>query len=355
MAATSIARAPDDVSLPALTGVASVLACSVSADLLLAGGLAPLAAAAVVAVFVGVPVARAEWRGPVDEGAGARVVRRSLAELAGLGLLATAAATLPLPSEPAVPGASWAAVAVALGAWPAGAVLGRRPRLAAAVVATVVIGAAAWAAAALRTSPPWTLLEPHLEAARRFAPRAVVLGALAAGAGLGPFATRTRPPGQWRAPWVAAGLTLAVATLVSVAQGATWEASLGTASPVVHPALAAVALVAGTMASGGGRGRLVGGLLATAWLLGPGAAARPFVLDALVPLCAAGSLALAARATAGAERLWTGLGAVVLAGAALAGGPPAPEALGQAVAVGLLLVGAFWVVATRAVLAQRTA
>ncbi|MCB9686938.1 MAG: hypothetical protein H6735_18005 [Alphaproteobacteria bacterium] len=355
MAAVPTPRLTDAVSIPGMTGLAVVLVCAASADLLHVAGLAPLALAAVVAAFVGIPAAGAEWRGPSEEPVGVGIVRRSLAELAGLGLLASATASLAQPPPDAPPASSWGAVALALGVWPAGAVLGRRPWLAIGILAAMVAGAGIWAATSVSLTPPWTLLEPHPEVWRRFAPRAVVLGALAAGAGLGPLATRTRPPGQWRAPWATAGLTIAVATIVALAQGAVWESSLGAGSLALPAALVSLVLVAGAMALGAGRGRLIAGLMATLWLLGPGEGAAGFVLDTLVPMGAAASLALAAWGSRGADRWWTALGAGVLTAAVAAGGTPPPRAVGEGVAIGLLLVGAFWVVATRAVLARRTA
>lgn len=354
MAPSPSPRLADAVSLPGMTGLAAVLVCTSSAELLRTAGLAPIALAAVVAAFVGVPAAGAEWRGPPTEGAGAGIVRRSLAELAGLGLLAAAAATMMQPPPDAPSSTSWLSLAVVLGAWPAGAVLGRRRWLALGVLSAVLVGAGLWAGASVSEAPPWTLLEPHPEGWRRFAARSVAVGTLAAGAGLGPLATRIRPPGQWRVPWATAGLAVVVGGLVAVAQGAVWEASLGSGPLGLPAALASLLLVAGAMALGGGRGRLVAGLLATLWLLGPGAGSRDFVLSSLVPGCAASSLALGAWAASGSDRTWMALGAGTLAAAVALGGSSPPRAVGEAVAVGLLLVAAFWVVATRAVLAGRT-
>jgi hypothetical protein len=330
--------------------------------LLSRGGLAPIVVAAGVALLLGTPAAIAEWRTPLHGGptpnAGLRAALSSTAEVTGVLLVSSALAAL------AHTGA--VGVLLATGAWIAGSLLTHRPGWAAAPALVGVLGIAAATGLDLRLAPPWTLLEPHWEALPETIGAALVAGVLLAGAGTGQWAlSGPRPPGDRFAPWAAVGLGLGAVTLLTLDAGARFEAALG--DPELLGSLpvtlaTALALVSATAAvagrSGGpgiGRLRVAVGLGVTLLLAGPAWEIRPWVTLGLVPLAAAFCLGAAAVRAAGADRVALGAAAAVLVGAAASAWPGLPDRTLDAVGVGAAVVAAFWFVATRSVLARRTA
>jgi hypothetical protein len=322
-----------------------------------AGGLAPVFCAAVVAGFVGAPLAGQEWRADRPD-----PLRQALAETATAAWAAAAVASLAADwRAPAGPvGGAWFAGATALGALFAGQAVARRPWGRRALLGLL---AAATAAALWPTSTvdgtggavpalPWTLLEPRFGGWRDWAPGAVAAGVLSAGAGVGALSLARRDPGEWRAPWGAVGVGLLIALAGSVRAGTTFAAALGDPGPDAGWLVLGGATLAAAGPALVRRPLLVAA--AGAWLCGPAAGALPFVTTVAAPLVSAALLARIGAGAAGAERAagW-GAGALLAGVAAVAG--RWPTELGPAAAVGALLVAVFWWVATRLAIAPREA
>lgn len=340
-------------------GLAAVVPASLSAPWLAEGGLALLALAAVVALFLGAPLAWAEWR-----------ASRALQEeerlgpgLSALGdvlaLLLIAALAAPLTADLGLTGQAFALLgwisvtALTSRSGPAWA-----PLFAGAALVSAVVGAIL----ALSASPPWTLLQPTWGAWRAWAPGAIVLGLLLTPAGLGQWATGPElPPGSRRIAWATSGFALLIGLAVGLRTGARFEGHLGVsvADPVADLTLT-LALLAGAFAvvgrqvppKDGSRTRWTRaglGLLGTLWFAGPGMVALPWFLGRILPLGIGLTLLAVARFTHGARR-WTALiGAALALVGAVAVPIPLPPTVGGAAAVGVTVVAIFWYVATRTV------
>lgn len=338
-----------------LAALGALGGCALLGALLRSGGLAPVAIAAVVAVFVGAPIARAQWlRGDADP------VRLALADLARAAWGTAAVAALAEPWRGAPGSGAATAFATALGAPFAGAVLLRFGWGRAAAVAALGLAgvAACWpavtvdATAATVPAPPWDLLSPQFAAWRDWWSPAVVAGLALAGAGVGGWSSTARPPGDRRTPWAAVGLGLAVALVAAVRAGTLFAASLGT--PPADP----LALALGAAALGLAGPQLARRPLLLAggavWVWGPAADALPFVVTVLAPGLSVLVLLHDARTARGVGRGPGLLGAALLV-PAIAAGARWPGDAPAAVAVGALVVAVFWAVATRLTLAAREA
>lgn len=337
------------------SGLAFTIPASINEGWLARGGLAPLAAAAIVAIFVGAPstVAERSAADVLDEESTLGRAVRALAEL--LGLLLVAALSAPLVASLGLTGQG-----AALLAW-VGLIflvqrLGDAPTVVFAGLALLL--AAFGAATALTNAPPWTLLAPTWTDARAWAPGAVTIGLLLAPAAVGQWSSGPEvPPGGGRLAWTTAGLALLFALASAARAGARFEAALG--AEVVDPGASAT-LVAALLAAASSllarRGtqralwsRAGVGLLATLWFVGPGAAALDPVLDAVLPVGVALVLAATARYAHGAPRVAAGVGALLALAAAVTGPAVLPASVGGAAALGLTLVAMFWYVAARSV------
>lgn len=353
------ARTPLD-QLPQWPGLqASGLVVALGATLVLTpatrGGLAPLAASAVMALLLAAPLAGARNRSQADQTGPAWVVgvdhalRDALPILLVAALLATLTAPLGLAG-------GVAAVAV----WPLALVTPVRGRALALLGLLALALLAAGAALAAPTGAPWGLLEPGWGAWRLWIGPALTLGVLLGGPTTGPWAwPERRLPGSGRAPWLAVGLGLAAALLALLRAGSLREAALGTpaADPLVVAAAALALVAAGRVACETPSGRLRAlhagtGTVATLYLVGPGAGALPFFWTLLLPLALIGQLGLVAVRAPSAGRWPAMAGAVALAAAVLVGGPEVPRGALDACAAAGIGVALFWLVGTRAVLAR---
>ncbi len=334
-----------------LAALGAVAACCAWPSAAFDGGLAPLALAAVVAAFVGAPLAGVEWRrADVDP------VRSALAELATTTWAAAAMATLAASWRPGGGATAWFVVGTVLAAPFAGAAAGRSPwgRRAAVLAAVAACALAVWPHTMVDATTrevwatPWDVLEPQFQEWRGWGAGAVLTGLVLAGAGTGAWATSRREPGAWRTPWAAPGVGLVVALALAVRAAGGFSAGLGVAlpDPVTAVVGASALAVAGPVVA---RRPLLLAACA-AWLWGPAAHALPFVVTVLAPSLSAALLARTAVRAAGVERAAAAGGAVAFAGCvALAGAWPTEAS--AALAVGVLVVVVFWWVATRLALA----
>jgi hypothetical protein len=346
------------VAPTALAAVGALPVLCLVPEALRAGGLAPLFCAAVVTGFFGAPLALREWRSGEER---RDPVRDALAETTLTTWTAAAVASLAVPWQGGGQlgaGAAFAA-ATALGALFAGQVLVRtRPgRFVAGAALGVMVAAASWPVFTVDATSdrvpalPWTLLEPHFESWRAWAPGAVVLGVVGAGAASGSLSLFRREPGERRAPFAAAGVGLALALVLSVRAGAAHAAALGQpASDAVALGLGAAALaLAGPVTSL----RPLFVALAAGWLCGPAAGALPFVTSVVAPALSAALCLRIAWTSTGVDRIPSLAGGALLTVAAGLG--PWPSEPSAAVAIGGLVVVVFWWVATRLVTAPQEA
>ncbi|MBW2257552.1 MAG: hypothetical protein JRI25_23555, partial [Deltaproteobacteria bacterium] len=271
-------------------GLALAYAATLEVDRLSEGGLAPIAVAVVVAVFLGLPLATTEWRvgasgrlsGPAARGA------QALVELWSLLLVAAIAA-------PWVREAGGRGLIVAAGLW-IGA--GLAVRLSGGLVvplvaAAVCVGALGSAVAMGGEAPPWTLLEPHWSTWRDWLPSATAGGFLLSAAGWGQWSGVPGPaPGRGQVPWAVAGMVLLASVAVALRHAVWFEqhAGGGVFDPVARMVLVGAAVAAGSavLCREGVRGaeiwHAIGGLLATLWFAGPAYEALSLWWGSLLPL-----------------------------------------------------------------------
>lgn len=337
-------------------GLALAWGASLGVSDLAHGGLAPLAVAALVAAFLGVPLATSEWRGVPAEGPWARS-RAALADLWSLALVGSVAA-------PWVARGGWAGVAVSLVLWLAVAAASRVTTGLVTPVLAGLAGAVAVGVAVegLSDGSPWTLLELHWSTWRQWAAPAVVAGFLLPVAALGQWSDAPGPaPGRHHVPWGVAGAGLLFALLLALRRAAEWEAAAG------GPTLDVLARIAGVCALLAAASAILSrrvtgraplwhaaiGWLATLWFAGPAHDALPLWWGCLLPLGMAVVAGLRAWRSDARSR-WLGLVAsAVLVAAALAGWPGVPPHPGAAAAAAATVVIAIWVAGTTALLGRR--
>ncbi|MEQ1507766.1 MAG: hypothetical protein ABMB14_36395, partial [Myxococcota bacterium] len=155
--------------------------------LLIDGGLVAVGVAAAVALAIAAPAAVAEWRTPPDPNPSSRAAVASVAEIAGLVLVAAATGELAA--------IGWIGGLLGVGVWIAARLLIRRPGW---TVVPAVAGLGLLAVVAgfdLRAAPPWTLLAPQWDALPRVLGPAAAAGVLLAAGGLGQWTLGPpRPP-----------------------------------------------------------------------------------------------------------------------------------------------------------------
>ena len=332
----------------AVFGVALLVATQVESSLWL-GGLAPLAVAAVIAAFLGVPIATSEWQLGPDTSRLTWPLGETLL------LLAVGAA---IGSSVAEHGS--AGIVLLVVGWPvlglATYKLGYWPGLLGAVIAVVV--AVTTVGVALPSFDAWTLLEPHWESWDSWLPWSVTAGLLLATAGLGRWAAAPSAlPGHRRVPWAATALGLLAAlaaTLAAsiVAEGTSEGLQVGLITGLFHLGIAAT-LVTGP--SEGLRRRVGIALGSSLWFASPGLGGLQVFWGFLLPIGLAitiGSLAVRLQGQAS----WTAWVACAAAlAAALLGWPGVPSGTVDAAAAAATLVAMVWIVGTRSVLASQTA
>jgi len=344
-------------------GIALVVPGLLLLPMLPYGGVAPVAIAALVALLLGTSSALAEWRAEREMDPVWRAASEGASAAAGLLIVAAGAAALP----PLLGSVGWL---LALTVWVLALVLTRLRWSAAVPGAAVLVLATALAARAVWTGPaPTTLLAPRWEAWGSWLGPAVLAGLLWSGCGAGEWTLGpVRRPGETRAPWAGVGAGLLLSTAWVVLVGARFEAS--PALQLTGPAdgalvflaatAGAVTLLARRPAAGAERlkapkARAVVGAGTTLWLAGPAAGAVPFGLRSLLPVAVMTLCLLAARRTAGAARATLAIAAGAAGIAALTDWQGLPGVAGTAAALAATGTVAFWVIATRAVLAGRTA
>jgi len=312
-----------------------------------AGGLAPLAVAATIAAFVGLPLARAEWRLGPDPQARTRPLGETLVLIAVAAVIGEQLAHTGVVAL-LVLVVGWPLVYVAVsrfGHWAAAIAA------AAATLWTLGVAGFCWVRFA-----GITLLEPHWETWQQWLPWSITAGLLLATAGLGRWAEAPDAiPGYRKVPWASAGLGLLVTLAACVVVSTVVEGSPSTRTLAIVAGPMAVALCAAALegSPGGGRRRLGIGLAASLWFAGPGMGGLAVFWRVLLPLGLAaniGALALRAR---GQVRVTAWVGSVLAVVAAWLGWPGIPLATLDAAAAAMTLVGLVWIVGTRGVLGGR--
>ena len=306
------------------------------------GGLAPIAGAAVLAAFLGVPLARLEWQ---RDGVGTPWMTAST-DLWTLLLVASLVAEQMADRSPT------AVIAMAC-AWGFAIVVGRYDilRWVAVVAALGVTASAAWLA--LTKAPPWTLLEPYWGSWQQWGPRSVVLGILLPSAATRSW-TQLRPtPGGSRLPWSVVGLGLLFAVAIAVTRGALWEASAG---QVVSSLLLTVGVGLATLAAAASlsrRGRpwlmALGGLGATLWFMGPAHDALPLWWSTLLPLGLGIDLLQTARGAQGFGRWTVGMAVAALVLATIVAWPGLPHEPLAAGSMAAIVVLTVWISGLRTI------
>ncbi len=317
---------------------------ALSVDLLGSAGLALPAVAVVFAVFVGVPLARADWsEDPEDDRLD--VLARGLADTALFGSVAVGLASW-LPAGYGIVGA--------LTVW-AFALLLRfaGPRLALLSLAgwSAILGASGLVAL---QAPPWSLLEPASDVWTTWLSTALGIGALASW-GAGQWSSAAPPqPGRSGLPATSAGLALLALLAASVALGSGYEATLAARIPtlvalgfVLAGVFGAFAVLLRTPAGLAPLGVAGGGVFATLWFLGPAASTHWAWWSAELPLL----LGLVSAVHAYRRRdVRAGVAAALLLGSVGVSFPGLPDLVLPAAATVVPLVGAVWFAGTRAIL-----
>ncbi len=356
-----MASGTDAHYIPAISGIglAMVPAFALLLPAQATGGVAPLVIASIVALAVGAPAAGAEWRTAKEHDPVVRAIGKGLADLVGIVAVSAMLAAL-VRAHGALGGA------LGLAAWAAGGVLAGRgawTAVPAALGLLVAAGGTAWRLWA--TPEPFTLLVPQWASWGSWLGPAVLAGLWAGGVGHGQWSYGpVRRPGQSRAPWAGAGLTLLLAAVLTVAHAARFEASLGAARSALDDPLVAVAgfLVLASAAASvverpteamSSRVRLGAGALITLWFSVPAFGALPFGWNAVLPFAMVAAGGLVMRRATPSVRPLLGVAAGLAALAGVAAWPGAPDGIGNAFLAGLSLAAAFWWVATRATLARK--
>jgi len=308
------------------------------------GGLAPVAVAALAAGFLGVPLARAEWRLSGDPHPVAGPLGETLVLLAAGAVAGQLVAEGP-PLAWVALFIGWPALAYAVGRW--GAWVGGGLAL------VVTVWALTWGAFCGLRTPGVTLLEPHWETWQQWLPWSLVAGLLLATAGLERWAQAPAAvPGHRQVPWAAAGLGLLVTLSASIVAAAAAEGTATEGAMTVLTAPMGVALCA--VALGGRRPgqlrHLAIGFLTSLWFAGPGSGGLDVFWQAILPLGLAVNLALLALRARGQVRITAGLGAGAALFAAGLGWPGIPASALDAAAAAATVVVLVWIVGTRGLL-----
>ncbi len=324
-----------------------------STDVLATGGLSVLVGALLIALFIGVPLASAEWAaGPETVDGTWERGSHALAELAGV--LVVAALAAPVVAHLGARGAVIAVASWALGA--AVCRMGKLGMLRALVVlawaALLVAGSAAWL-----QSAPWTLLDPQWASWREWSTHAVAGGILLSGAGLGYWGSAPKPvPGRRRLVSAVTGLALLGAVAAAIATASAFEIpAFADAAPFGMVTLVGIAAAGcGLLTRSADSPRPVVlplvGLLATLWFAFPAAGARPLFWASMLPLAPAFTGAALAARTEGGQRAIGLVAASLFTAAAVAGWPGLPESPLVAAAAAVVPVVAVWYTGTRAAL-----
>ncbi|MFT7518632.1 MAG: hypothetical protein ACI9MC_000764 [Kiritimatiellia bacterium] len=311
------------------------------------GGLAIPGVALLVALIVGLPVARAETKIRRDGASPLHVANSSLSETLIAVVIGAAAG-------PAIGMLGWTGLVIAGLAWLAVATLHLDlVRLLAigfgalAVVASV--GATGWS---LVEGPGYSLLQPWWSGWNSWLGLAVTLGLLWPLAGLNALSNDTR-----RASVAALGAGALATLAVCLRLAAPWEQGAFTLSDPWLPLLLATWLPAGLAAARSTwrapRTTTAIGLVATLLFAGPAADALPMWWKVILPLALGAALLLRAVLATGRARIVLFLGALVALAVPAMSWPslPGPLAVGLACLIPVVLV---WTVGTRALLARRT-
>ncbi|MBT3222145.1 MAG: hypothetical protein HN348_23980 [Proteobacteria bacterium] len=334
-------------SLPAIA-LAMTVFVSFDADRMTSGGLAPLAIAAVVALFIGVPLANIERRTQSFATMKWSPTATGLAELLTLMLIASLMA--PLMTSTVAIFACWL-LAWVFGRWfPVPTIF-----IMVLVTALCVLGVLALS---VQTAAPWTLVEPHWEGTLDWLPWALTAGLLLAAAGLGHWAEGpSLVPGSRRAPWAVAGTALGVVLATTYRHGVTWESLIdtdlwGIILSVLGLFTAAVAIIGRGPSKSRRDHRALLGLALTLWFFGPGEPAANLFWPTLLPLGMAAIIAFVGLANRGVSRWFCALATVMALTAALVGWPGLPNRPADAAIVALTIVAAVWLVGTQQALAR---
>lgn len=302
-------------------------------------GLVLPVVAALCAVTIGLPLARAERQAQATSSTASGAAATSLSTL--LLTLAAAAALAPSIRDLGVGG-----IFLALLAWlAAGFARGRVPAGLAVLVGAALVGGMV---STLAQPAGWTALDPQWAAWHGWLGPGLVMGLILAGVGLGQGAMMRGAPE--RLPYAALGVGLAAALLVLLAHAQTYESGAELASVGVGAALA-LALAAASplliaLRDDAPRLHAALGLTVTLLLAGPGYGGLALWWATLLPIGLAAVLGLRALSSRGRLR-WTltagGVGALVIAGL----GWPGLPSPGVAALLAVLPVLMVWVAGTR--------
>jgi len=347
MAQRSTAGSPRTEGLKPL-GTSLLLVLALLPSTLATAGLAAVVVCALVALLLGVTAVRALRTAPPARPGPASELETCSTDLAALGVIAAVGAALiaalPLPL----------ALAAGLGGWSAaGWLAGRDWRLRAGLgVASVVVAGGLGVAALILGPMPLTALVPQWAELPPVLAPAIVAGLWLGGLGGGQW-SEARRPGTSRAPWATAGLAL-----LGGLGGVLWTAGryehdlvLPSHDAALGGALALAWLsAASTWLARKSRRPLpwvAGGVLTTAWLVGPALALLPVLATVGLPLLIVIGVGASARSLGPAERVVALIAAgVALFAAAMGLSDASLGTLGDAAALATTVVAAFWFVAT---------
>lgn len=349
-------------SARARTLPAALVAPVMLLPLLDGGGIVPILIAAGVSLAIGVPAAQMQWRSasrPASPPALAEALGSGIevSSLLWLGVLLSHAFALGLWSPGAAPWVMSLVCARALAP-------DRYPAAFAALGLASLAVLCVSALVGLEAASPWTLLEPRWEPWQTYAGPSALVGLLSAGVGTGLWSSFVRrPPGERHAPWAVAGASILAALALVVERAVRFEQGLGEElPPPVHVQIATALLFASSVGptlarertrpwARLGRAAVVAGIALL--LAGPAAGARPAVASVIVPLLALFPLlSSSVRAERGERILLVSISGALLVSVGVSW-PGLPLSSLDALILGAIVVGSFWVVATRSVLAGR--
>lgn len=328
----------------ASAGLGAAFVTGLDATTLGQGGLLLPALAVLVGLLIGVPVAVAEGRAPVDPARPLGAVVGALGEV-WTTLLAAAAMS-------AVIGVlGWKGLLLAAVAWAVVAFAGSLAALAGGVLIVLAVATSAvGVGVTLFEGPGYTVLEPRWASAWSWVGPALVGGFVLAGAGFGHWSD-TRHASS-RAPLAALGLGTLLLVAFALRVAAPFEAGeFDAVDPFIHVLLAVLAPAAvGGVALRRGTsqpGLAIVGLLATALFAGPALDAVPLFLTVILPIGLSLTLVLRALASRGLTRLTLAAGGSVALAIPVLGWPGLPTPLAAALAATLPVV-AVWFAGVRA-------
>lgn len=325
-------------------GFGAAFVTGLDAPVLGQGGLLLPALAVVVGLLVGVPVAMAEARTPVDADRPLGAVTAALGEV-WTTLLAAAALT------PVIAALGWKGLLLAAVAWAVVGFAGSLAALAGALlIGLALLAGLVGAGMSLFEGPGFTVLEPRWGSAWAWFGPALVGGFVLSGAGFGHHAEARHAPS--RAPLAALGVGTLLLVAVSLRVAAPFESgAFDVMDPVMQvllPALGAAAVLLVALRRGTSRpGLALVGVAATALFAGPASDALPLFLTVLLPLGLSVTLVLRAFAARGLTRLTLAAGASVALAIPVVGWPGLPAPLAAALAATLPVL-AVWFAGVRA-------